>query len=70
MAFADKKRANSYNTDYKRNHYDMVRFLVGKGGREVIKQAADSAEVTMSVYIKDAVAERLRVDGFDVPSQF
>ena len=70
MAFADKKRANSYNTDYKRDHYDMVRFLVGKGSREVIKQAADSAETTMSVYIKGAVADRLRADGFTVPDDF
>lgn len=70
MAFADKKRMVEYNESYKREHYDRVDVRFRKGGKELIKTASDEAGESVASYIKGAVADRLRADGFIVPNDF
>lgn len=70
MAFADKKRMVEYNESYKREHYDRIDVRFRKGGKELIKIAADAAGESVASYIKGAVASRLEDDGLTVPADF
>lgn len=55
----EKRRQRKWSDDYMKRAYDMVNFRVPKGGREVIKDAASEAGMTMSDFLRKLVAERM-----------
>lgn len=50
---------------YNSAHYDQVKFMVRKGGREVIDAAAEKAGVSRNTYILEAIKEKMKRDGIE-----
>lgn len=56
------KRQQEHVNKYISQHYDQIKFTAAKGERERIKAAADRAGVSLSEYIRQAIAERIAKD--------
>ncbi|MBU7318434.1 transcriptional regulator [Paenibacillus oleatilyticus] len=50
---------------YNAAHYDQVKFVVKKGGRDTIDAAAEQAGMSRNAYILKAIKEKMERDGFD-----
>lgn len=61
----EKKQNASTRAKEKYNaaHYDQVKFVVKKGGREQIDQAAAMLNISRNAYILEAVREKMAHDG-------
>lgn len=70
MAFADKKRTVEYNNAYNAEHYERLRITVRRGCGQIIEAAAADAGLSKNAYMKEAISDRLRADGFTVPDDF
>jgi len=54
---------------YKASHYDLIRFNVAKGGKDIIKTAAQKHGKSPTVYIIDLIREGLARDGLILPDR-
>lgn len=59
------------NHKYETKTYDTlnVRIRKDRGGKALVQAAADAAGETTGVYIMNAVYERMREEGIDVPDK-
>ena len=47
---------------YMKNNYDEIKIRVEKGGKNIIKSAADKANESVNAYIKKAVIRQIKAD--------
>lgn len=52
---------------YVAQNYDRVNFMVPKGGRDILKEAASLRGMSANAYINAAVGKLLAEDGFTLP---
>lgn len=65
-----KKRANKkWNEANLRTRYDQINVLIPAGNREVIKKAAESAEISVNAFIQSAILDKLQIDEWPVKNQ-
>ena len=57
----------AYDNAYIRDKKDRLNFLLPKGSKEIIREAADRAGVSASEYVRSAIGEKLGRDGFSMP---
>ena len=67
MAISKKQQACVNR--YQAKHYDLIRFNVAKGGKEIIKAAADMHGESMNAYIIGAIRDALGRDGKKLPDR-
>lgn len=48
----DRKHANEYGYQYKKDHYDRINLQLPKGYKEKLKAAAEKEGLTMTEFIK------------------
>lgn len=53
---------NSYQADYKRENYDVIRALIPKGKGKVIKDYAKAKGVSVSQLIVDSLESHCKLD--------
>ena len=63
---AVSKKQQACVNRYMAQHYDRINLTVAKGGKDIIKAAADRVGVSVNAYINAAISEKLRSDGYDV----
>ena len=66
---AVSKKQQKHVDKYKANHYDLIRFNVAKGGREIIKKAADLHGMSVNSYLIDLLKDSLKRDGLELPER-
>lgn len=54
--------SNAYKTDFKRENYDQMAFLVPKGKRKVVRECAAKHGVTISQLVVQALEECYKLD--------
>ena len=57
MAYKDKAQKTAHQNDYISKAYDRVNLLVGKGGKEQIKQAAAVRGESINGYINRLIKQ-------------
>lgn len=55
----DKKKRNEYDMAYKKANFDRVAFVVPKGYKDIIKEAAAKEGLTMSEWIKSIIDDKI-----------
>lgn len=65
MARTKKQEFNQirYQNEFNKANYDRIEFIVPKGKKEVIKEAAKAAGQNTSEYINQAINERMERKG-------
>ena len=66
---AVSKKQQACVNRYQAKHYDLIRFNVAKGGREIIKRASDLHGQSVNSYIIDLLREGLKKDGLELPDR-
>ncbi len=52
---------------YVKNNYDRINVTISKGGRAILKEAADSQGESVNCFIKKAITDRIKTEtGKDV----
>lgn len=59
MAFADKKAAFAYVNEYQKERYDRITVMADKGKKEIYKEAAKKAGLSLSAFIMMCVDEKI-----------
>ena len=62
MAYKEKADAIKYNNAYNSKAYDRINVTVPKGRREVIKEYATAAGLSVNAYIVESVESRMKSD--------
>ena len=57
------KRKAEWQNNYIARTYDRINFVVPKGGKDIIRAAADRAGQSVNAYILQAVQQRMTADG-------
>lgn len=55
----DRKHAQEYDAEYKRNNYDRINFLMPKGYKDRIKQKAENEGISVSEWLRNAIDDKL-----------
>lgn len=63
MSEAKKAANKKWNDANLKDKYDRIQLVVPKGGKDMIKAAADQAGESVSAYIVAAVRERMEREG-------
>jgi|GEM_PF-465226 len=66
---AVSKKQQACVNRYQASHYDLIRFNVAKGGKDIIKNAADLHGVSVNAYIIGLIREGLERDGLKLPDR-
>lgn len=63
MSLSNKKK---YEAEYRKKNLAPVRILFKKGTHEIIRQAAEKRDESLTGYIKKAVVEKIKRDNLTV----
>ena len=66
---AVSKKQQACVNRYRAKHYDSIQFNTPKGGRDIIKSAADLHGVSVNAYILGLIREGLERDGLKLPDR-
>ena len=50
---------NKYNQQYKKDHFDRINFVLPKGEKDKIKEAAEKCGISAGEFIRQAVNEKI-----------
>lgn len=60
----DTIKRNKRQNIWQKENADRINFIMPKGMKEQIKNAADACGLSSSEYIREAIIDKLRKDGF------
>lgn len=63
------KTSNKTVAKYRASHYDKIQADFPRGSREIVKEAAAAAGLSLNAYLVEAVRLRLAMDGFTLDGE-